>query len=199
MKPFLTTPDEAVKRLREGTYTVGIFGFGRVGLVIGVGWELAGARIIGMTLDKQALKLLKSGISPFPEEEYLSEYIDGLIRKGLMEVTDDLAYGARSSDIKIIAVPAYLTKEGKPDLSPVKKVAHEISLSLSRGDVVIVETSLPPGTTRDLIKPILEENSGLRADEDFALAYSPERISAGTALKDFLENYPKIIGCDSQR
>jgi nucleotide sugar dehydrogenase len=78
-------------------------------------------------------------------------------------------------------------------------VSSEIGGSLSRGDLVIVETSLPPGTTRKVVKPILEEASGLKTDEDFALAYSPERISAGTALEDFLEKYPKIVGCDSPR
>ncbi|MBO3840247.1 MAG: nucleotide sugar dehydrogenase [Thermoproteota archaeon] len=199
MKPFLTTPRKAAENLKRSVYSVGVFGFGHVGSIIGVGWGLAGARVIGMTLDKKAIRMLESGISPFPEETYLSEYISMLKRRGLLEVTDDYRYGAHRSDIKIIAVPAYLSEEKKPDLAPVKEVSKEIGEHISKGDVVIVETSLPPGTTRNLIKPILEEKSGLKADEDFALAYSPERISAGTALEDYLEKYPKIVGCDSPR
>jgi nucleotide sugar dehydrogenase len=199
MKPFLTTPREAVKNLKKGVYSVGVFGFGHVGLTIGVGWGLAGARVIGMTLDKKAIRMLESGISPFPEEDYLSKHISMLKRKGLLEATDDYEYGARQSDIKIIAVPAYISDEKKPDLVPVLKVSEDIGKHLSKGDVVIVETSLPPGTTRNLIRTILEEKSGFKADEDFALAYSPERISAGTALEDYLEKYPKIVGCDSPR
>lgn len=199
MKPFLTTPRKAVENLKKGAYSVGVFGFGHVGSIIGVGWGLAGARVIGMTLDKKAIRLFESGISPFPEETYLSEYISMLKRRRLLEVTDDYRYGARKSDIKIIAVPAYLSEEKKPDLAPVMEVSKEIGEHISKGDIVIVETSLPPGTTRNLIKPILEEKSGLKADEDFALAYSPERISAGTALEDYLEKYPKIVGCDSPR
>ncbi len=199
MKPFLTTAREAVKNLKKGIYSVGVFGFGHVGLTIGIGWGLVGARVIGMTLDKNAIRMLESGVSPFPEEAYLSKYISMLKRRGLLKVTDDYRYGACESDIKIIAVPAYLSEEKKPDLSPVMEVSKEIGEHLSKGDVVIVETSLPPGTTRNLIKPILEEKSGFKADEDFALAYSPERISAGTALEDYLENYPKIVGCDSPR
>ncbi|MEM2940371.1 MAG: nucleotide sugar dehydrogenase [Thermoproteota archaeon] len=199
MKPFLTTPEEAVENLRKSTYTVGVFGFGRVGSVIGVGWGLAGARVIGMTLDQQALRLFKTGASPFPEEAYLTKHLQILMGKGCLEVTDSYSYGARKSDIKIIAVPVYLSSDKKPDLTPIRQVSGEVGRSLSRGDLVMVETSLPPGTTRNVVKPILEEASGLKTDEDFALAYSPERISAGTALEDFLEKYPKIIGCDSPR
>jgi len=197
MKPFLATPEEAVENLRKSAYRAGVFGFGHVGLTIGVGWGLAGAKIIGMTLDKKAIRLLEAGLSPFPEEAYLSEYIENLRSRGLLEVTDDYSYGARETDIKIIAVPVYLSREKKPDLTPIIRVSEEIGMGLAKGDVVIIETSIPPGTTRNVVKPILEEASGLKADEDFALAYSPERISAGTVLADYLEKYPKIIGCDS--
>ncbi|MGB9718159.1 MAG: nucleotide sugar dehydrogenase [Thermoproteota archaeon] len=199
MKPFLVTPEEAVENLRKSAYKVGVFGFGHVGLTIGVGWGLVGAKIIGMTLDKEAIRLLEAGLSPFPEEAYLSEHIKTLRSRGLLEVTDDYSYGARETDIKIIAVPVYLSSEKKPDLTPIIRVSKEIGVSLAKGDVVIIETSIPPGTTRNVVKPILEEASGLKADEDFALAYSPERISAGTVLADYLEKYPKIIGCDSVR
>ncbi|MDW8033953.1 MAG: nucleotide sugar dehydrogenase, partial [Nitrososphaerota archaeon] len=199
MKPFLTTPKEAVENLRKNIYTVGVFGFGHVGSIVGIGWGLAGARVIGMTLDENAMKMFNSGISPFPEEEYLSKHILELRNRGLLEVTDDYGYGAQKSDIKIITVPVYLKEDKKPDLTSIIDVSKEIGKKLVKGDVVIVETSLPPGTTRNLIRTILEETSGLKADEDFALAYSPERISAGTALEDFLEKYPKVIGCDSHK
>ncbi|MBO3769363.1 MAG: nucleotide sugar dehydrogenase [Thermoproteota archaeon] len=199
MKPFLLTTREAVENLRKSVYTVGVFGFGHVGLTVGVGWGLAGARVIGMTLDEDAIRILSSGASPFPEEEYLSKHVLELKRKGLLEVTKDYEYGARKSDIKIVTVPVYLSENKKPDLTPIIEVSKKIGGGLNKGDVVIIETSLPPGTTRKLIRPILEEASGLKADEDFALAYSPERISAGTALEDFLEKYPKIIGCDSPK
>ncbi len=199
MKPFIVSPEEAVENLRKSRYRVGVFGFGHVGLTIGVGWGLAGAGVIGMTLDKQAIRLVESGLSPFPEEAYLSEYIKKLRNRGLLEVTDDYSYGARETDIKIIAVPVYLSSDKKPDLTPIIRVTGEIGRSLAKGDVVIVETSIPPGTTRNVVKPILEKTSGLKADEDFALAYSPERISAGTVLADYLEKYPKIVGCDSPR
>lgn len=199
MKPFLLTPKEAVENFRKNVYTVGVFGFGHVGLTVGIGWGLAGARVIGMTLDEDAIRILNSGASPFPEEEYLSKHVFELRRKGVLEVTNDYGYGAKKSDIKIVTVPVYLSEDKKPDLTSIIDVSKKIGELLSRGDVVIIETSLPPGTTRKLIRPILEEASGLKADEDFALAYSPERISAGTALEDFLEKYPKIIGCDSPK
>jgi nucleotide sugar dehydrogenase len=199
MKPFLVAPEEAVENLRKSLYRVGVFGFGHVGLTIGVGWGLAGARVVGMTLDKKAIGLVETGVSPFPEEAYLTKYIKMLRSSGLLEVTEDYSYGARESDIKIIAVPVYLSKDKTPDLTPVIRVSEEIGRNLSRGDVIIVETSTPPGATRNVVRPILENHSGLKADEDFALAYSPERISSGTALADYLEKYPKIIGCDSPR
>ncbi|MEM3026219.1 MAG: hypothetical protein QXP19_01755, partial [Thermoproteota archaeon] len=103
MKPFLAAPEEAVENLKKSKYRVGVFGFGHVGLTIGVGWGLAGARVIGMTLDKQAIRMVESGLSPFPEEAYLTEHIKKLRSTGLLEVTDDYSYGARETDIKIIA------------------------------------------------------------------------------------------------
>ncbi|MEM3465705.1 MAG: hypothetical protein QW566_04450, partial [Candidatus Jordarchaeales archaeon] len=115
-------PEEAVENLKKSRYRVGVFGFGHVGLTIGVGWGLAGARVIGMTLDKHAIKLVESGLSPFPEEAYLSEHIRKLRSMGLLEVTEDYSYGARETDIKIIAVPVYLSSDKKPDLTPIIRV-----------------------------------------------------------------------------
>ncbi|MEM3587656.1 MAG: hypothetical protein QXO71_10095, partial [Candidatus Jordarchaeaceae archaeon] len=108
MKPFLSTPKEAVENLRKRVYVVGVFGFGHVGSAVGIGWGLAGAKVIGMTLDTNTIRMLNSGVSPFPEEKYLSKHILELRSRGLLEVTDDYEYGARKSDIKIITVPVYL-------------------------------------------------------------------------------------------
>ncbi|MEM3063628.1 MAG: nucleotide sugar dehydrogenase, partial [Nitrososphaerota archaeon] len=75
----------------------------------------------------------------------------------------------------------------------------KIGKGLKKGDIVITETSIPPGTTRKIIKPILEKESNLLAGKDFGLAYSPERIYEGRALKDIVENYPKIVGADDEK
>ncbi len=96
------------------------------------------------------------------------------------------------ADVNIVAVPVGL-REGVADLSSVVTVFGEIASRMQKGSLSILETSVPPGTCREVVLPILEGGKGMKVERDFALAYSPERIFEGRSLKDLEENYPKVV------
>jgi len=192
-------PHEAVNALRNGDLSVGVFGFGHVGLPLGIAWGRAGAKVIGVTKDSEHIKLIERGESPFPEEEGLAEGIKECLGLGRLKVTDDSSLAANQTDLKIIIVPIPFEPPKRPDFSALKDVAMHIGKALKRGDIVDLESSVPPGTTNVVLKPLLERHSGLKAGEDFGLVYSPERIFVGRALADIGDRYPKVIGSDSDK
>jgi len=195
MGVFMLNEIELRDKLVNGKITVAVYGLGHIGSPILAAWLLSGARGIGVDIDGRKVELLNKGMSPV-KEPCLEEIFKRGREEGKLWATTNGVEASRRSDVKIIAVPTLLkgTEWPKnPDLSAIKSAAKNISLGLKKGDLVIVESSVPPGTTRNLVKPILEE-SGLKAGKDFGLAYSPERIAEGRALRDIVESYPKIIG-----
>lgn len=149
--------------------------------------------VIGVDINKELVGKLNKGINPMPDEPNLSN----LLKKNAKnyEATTDFAYAARKSNVHVILVPT-LIKDNKPDLSIVRDVASKIASGLKRGDIVITECTMPPGSTESLL-PILEK-SGLKLG-DFGLAHCPERTMSGTAIRDITGQYPKIIGASDKR
>lgn len=191
-------PSQLRRNLRSGKITVAVYGVGHVGASILAAWVSAGAKGIGVDKEERKVRALERGESPV-EEPCLTEVFSKAKREGRLSATTDGKLASMESDVKIIAVPSLLAKDGEPDLSAISSAAESIALGLKRGDLVILESSVPPGTTRFLLKPLLEEKSGLSAGRDFGLAYSPERISEGRALRDIVESYPKVVGGIDER
>lgn len=198
-KLFHLDMEKAIESLKMGEVVVGVFGLGYVGLPLAVAWALAGARIVGITKDKEHLEMIRNGGVPFPEERAeLQDHLRFLISAKRFEVCDDNYKAGSISDVKIVTVPVPLRKRG-PDFSDLKDVCNAIGSELKEGDVVIIESSVPPLTTKEVVKPLLEERSKMKCGVDFGLAYSPERVYIGRALKDLVDNYPKIVGADDER
>ncbi len=190
--------EKEIRRLfRKGEIAVSVYGLGFVGSSILAAWLLAGAKGIGVDIDEGKVRNLMEGKSPI-NEPCLEDVFKVAKRNGRLTATTDGIKASRESDVKIIAVPTLLRGNGEPDLSAVESAANSIAMGLKRGDLVILESSVPPGTTRSILKPLLE-SSGLKAGKDFGLAYSPERISEGRALRDIVESYPKIVGGIDER
>ncbi|PKP55596.1 MAG: nucleotide sugar dehydrogenase, partial [Candidatus Altiarchaeales archaeon HGW-Altiarchaeales-2] len=139
---------------------------------------------------------LNKGINPINDEQMLTELLEKNLKSKNYGATNDFEYAAQNSNIHIILVPT-LIKENKPDLSVVRDVAKKIKEGLKRGDIIITECTMPPGSTEMLI-PVLEE-SGLKYIADFGLAHCPERTMTGTAIRDITGQYPKIIGASDER
>jgi len=183
----------AVDEVYASRAYVAIYGAGYVGLSLAAVYLRRGLKVILVDIDESKLEKIKKKEYRYVEEE-VEEAINTAIDKSIMEFTIDGVEASRKSRIKVVTVPVGLDWETKEiDYSPLVSALENIARGLKKGDLVIIESSVPPGTTEEIAKPVLEETSGLRAEEDFLLAYSPERIYVGRAVKDLEENYPKIV------
>ncbi|NYZ79533.1 nucleotide sugar dehydrogenase [Candidatus Micrarchaeota archaeon] len=192
MKVYSRKKTEIVKALRRGDITFSVYGIGKMGLPLAVILADKGARVIGVGRNMEIINKLNRGICDI-DEPGLSELVKKTVKAGRFSATNDAIGASRQSDVKIILVPTLLDEENNPDLEAVKSVSKSIAAGLHKGDLVILESTAPPGTTENVIKPILEK-SGLRAGRDFGLAHCPERTSSGRAIIDILGAYPKIVG-----
>ena len=185
-----------INKLKEGKIVFSVYGLGYVGLTLAAVWLRAGAKVIGVDIDLKKLEKIKKLEYKFPEEEIKEAIKAGFSQKRFM-VTNDGIDASKKSDVKIVTVPVYL-KNGEPNLKAIEDVTYAIAKGLCKGDLVIIESSVPPGTTFH-IKKLLEETSGLNVEKDFGLGYSPERIYIGRGVKDIEERYPKIISGVGER
>jgi UDP-N-acetyl-D-glucosamine dehydrogenase len=183
------TAGKLLTSIRDRTARVGVIGLGYVGLPLVRAFVDAGMRVIGFDVDPEKVARLKAG------ESYIahisSEWIAACQEKKQFEPTADMARLAQP-DALLICVPTPLNANRDPDLTCVESTAEQISRSLRRGQLVVLESTTYPGTTRDVVLPILEK-SGLRPGADFFLAYSPEREDPGNA-QFTAASIPKVVG-----
>ncbi len=176
-------------KIARRTLRVGVIGLGYVGLPLAVGFAKAGFPVTGIDVDLSKVDRLRRGVSYVLDVH--SSDVRSLVRSSRLKATSD--YKALSGlDAVIICVPTPLSKTKKPDISFVMDAATRISKYLRRGQLVILESTTYPGTTEEVVLPILEQ-SGLKARKDFFLAFSPERIDPGNKNFDAL-SIPKIVG-----
>src|SRR4249919_1145615 len=177
---------ELANALRDKRATVGVVGLGYVGLPILVCAARAGFRAVGLDVDPTRVEALSEGRS----------YVSDVPKEVLADIQSSLRVSTRPSalracDVVLICVPTPLT-DNSPDLGYIERAGQSVAASLRRGVLVVLESTTYPGTTEEVLRPILEA-SGLRAGRDFALAYSPERIDPGREL-DHIAKTPRIVG-----
>ncbi len=171
--------------------TIAIYGLGNVGAPIAATWLRAGARVIGVDISKKLLTEIKNGTS-HKKEPFVSQVFQKALVEKKLTLTNNGSLASKNSDIKIIIVPVAL-KNGRTDLQNVITVTKTIAKHIKKNDVIILSPSVPPGTTENIVLPILEKESSLIAEKDFLLIYNPERIFEGRAIQDIEENYPSIV------
>jgi UDP-N-acetyl-D-glucosamine dehydrogenase len=173
-------------KIRDKTAVVGILGLGYVGLPLAVAFAEAGFRVIGFDIQQKRADSVNRG------ESYIADISSERLAAACsrIEATTDPAR-LKDMDTISICVPTPLTKAREPDLSYVNNTAETIGKNLQPGQLVVMESTTYPGTTRELIQPILER-SGMKAGTDFYLAYSPERIDPGNN-KYSIKNTPKLV------
>jgi UDP-N-acetyl-D-glucosamine dehydrogenase len=171
-------------------YEVAVVGLGYVGIPLVLGFAEAGCRTLGYDLNTARIKQLKAGYSPL--SHLPATRVAHALEGGFLEFTDDKDLLSECEAI-VICVPTPLDANLNPDLSYVLKAGEVIASCLRRGTLVSLESSTYPGTTREVLRGMLEEKSGLRAGIDFALAFSPEREDPGNALS-ILAEIPKVVG-----
>ena len=177
-------------RIRAKEATVAVVGLGYVGLPLLVAVANAGFPTIGLDVDPDRVWRLREGRS------HLVDVTDSDVASIEGEFESDPRVLERA-EVILICVPTPLT-DHTPDLSLVRQATHEIARNLKPSRMVVLESTTYPGTTEELLRPILEDDSGLRAGRDFALAYSPERIDPGQSSHR-LENTPKLVAGLTER
>jgi len=180
---------EPEEKIRNKTAKVGVIGLGYVGLPLALAFAEAGFKVLGFDLQQKRADLVNQGKSYIAgvSEDNLSFVVS---RKFLEATTSQDRLG--EADTICICVPTPLTKTKEPDLSYVIRESEEISERLKPGQLVILESTTYPGTTREIVLPVLER-SGLKAGSDFYLAFSPERVDPGNR-KYAVKNTPKLVG-----
>lgn len=187
---------EIGRKVQNRDLTICVFGLGKIGLPIACTFADVGFRVVGIDVDPEVVKNVNSGKTWFYEPE-LDEKLAKAIKRDKLTATLDGSEAVKKSDFVVCMVPLSLDEKKRPDLSLITQVAKIISKNLRKGQVVSFQTTLPIGTTKDLLKPILEE-SGLKAGEDFGLVYAPERLMAGRVFSRFRE-LKKIVGGIDQK
>lgn len=179
-----------LKGLRTHSAHVGVVGLGYVGLPLIAGFGKRGFRCIGIDLDRGRCESLARGRSYIPDVP--SEVVRELAAAGRLRTSDDYS-ALRDADAILICVPTPVYRDKRPDLRHVLRAGKEVGRILGPGQLVVLESTCYPGTTEDLLRPVLERESGLRAGDEFWLAFSPERIDPGNASFG-LSNTPKVVG-----
>jgi len=179
------------KRIQDRTAIIGIIGLGYVGLPLMLASIDKEFRVFGFDIDADRVKELNRGISPL--KHVSAERIAAAREAGQFQATGDFKR-LSEIDVIIICVPTPLGKNREPDLSFVTGTAQEISYFLHPGHLVVLESTTYPGTTDEIVRPILESR-GLKSGLDFFLAYSPEREDPGN-IRFHTSTIPKIIGSD---
>jgi nucleotide sugar dehydrogenase len=182
---------ELLSRVVNKDFRLVIVGLGRVGLPLAVSFALVGIKTVGVDVNEELVKLINEGKAPFYEEglgEALKTAVGGGYLSAINDVDNVIDYG----DVFIIAVGTPLTENNYPDYTQLISALKPLAKSKLRGKMVIIRSTIAPGTLENVVKPLLEE-SGLRAGVDFGLAVVPERIAEGKALYE-IRALPEIIG-----
>src|ERR671917_1672975 len=187
-----TIDAELARRVRSGEFKIAVYGLGHVGSPLASSWLRAGAHLIGVDNSSEVLENARKGRTHIYEPGVNDAFSKGLKEKRFFVYGDSLK-GSQDSHFKLICVPVLLADSFSADLSVVKQVATAIGQGLKKGDVVSLNPSVPPGTSEDVVLPILEEQSGLKVERDFYMIYNPERIYEGRAIEDIEERYPAIV------
>ena len=193
MNQELSVPAHLIARLESKEATVGVIGLGYVGLPICIAAAEAGLRILGFDVDPAKPHAINQGLSYL--KHIPDEQITGLTKRGLLVATDDFVR-LSEPDALLICVPTPLTPHLEPDLSFVISTGETIARHLRRGQLVVLELTTYPGTTTEVLRPILE-TSGLKCDRDFFLAFSPEREDPGNPEYS-TSRIPKVVGADCE-
>jgi nucleotide sugar dehydrogenase len=169
-----------------------IVGLGKIGIPLAVQFASKGATVTGYDISAPRVAEINAGQDPLQAEPGLSEQIPALLSDGHIRATTDAGDAVSAADVVVLIVPVDIDSAHRPDFTMLDAALDAIGPHLTRGVLVIVETTVPVGTTRHRVGPKIVAASGFAA-ADFALAFSPERVSSGQVLRD-LRIYPKIVG-----
>jgi nucleotide sugar dehydrogenase len=175
------------------TLKIAVIALGKIGLPLAVQFADKGHQVVGVDINPQTVDLVNAGKEPFPGEAHLAEKLAELVPAGRLRATTDYAEAVPGADAVVLVVPLFVDAEARPDFGWMDVATRSLGEHLTKGTLVLYETTLPVGTTRTRWKPLLEQTSGLTEGVDFHLVFSPERVLTGRVFAD-LRKYPKLVG-----
>ena len=181
---------ELLEKVQSRSIVAGVVGLGYVGLPLAVEKAKAGFKTIGFDVQAKKVDMVNAG------HNYIGDVVDSdlaeLVKEGRLKATTDFSF-VKDVDFIAICVPTPLDAHQEPDISYVRDSATAVAQYLKPGTMVVLESTTYPGTTEELIKPILEKGSGLTCGKDFYLGFSPERVDPGNLIYK-TKNTPKVVG-----
>lgn len=181
---------ELLEKVQSRSIVAGVVGLGYVGLPLAVEKAKAGFKTIGFDVQAKKVEMVNAG------HNYIGDVVDSdlakLVKEGRLRATTDFSF-VKDVDFIAICVPTPLDAHQEPDISYVRDSATAVAQYLKPGTMVVLESTTYPGTTEELIRPILEKGSGLTCGKDFYLGFSPERVDPGNLIYK-TKNTPKVVG-----
>jgi len=179
-----------LKEIHNRDIKVGVIGLGYVGLPLAVEKAKAGFKTTGFDVQQKKVDMVNQGINYIGD--VVQEDLASLVKSGMLRATGDFSF-VKDCNFIAICVPTPLDEHQQPDITYVRDSVMEIAKYLKKDSIVVLESTTYPGTTEELVKPLLEEGSGLVCGEDFYLGFSPERVDPGNLLYK-TKNTPKVVG-----
>ncbi len=186
----MSMKETLIQKIQDKTLRCGVVGLGYVGLPLAVDKAKAGFRTIGFDVQQEKVDMVNVG------HNYIGDVVDAdlkeIVSSGMFRATSDFSF-IKEVDFVAICVPTPLDKHQQPDISYVRNSTIAIAEHLTPGTMVVLESTTYPGTTEELVRPLLEQGSGLKCGEDFYLGFSPERVDPGNLIYK-TKNTPKVVG-----
>lgn len=176
-----------------GDVPAAVYGLGKMGLPLAAVFAETCGNVVGADIDPDVVSTINDGGCHVKREPGLDSLVADLVDNGSLRATTDPREAAQESSVHVVIVPTPITEEKEPDLAILDTVVSDIATGLTEGDIVLIECTVPPKTTRTRVFEKLLEESDLEFG-DFGVAFCPERTSSGRALKDIRGAYPKVVG-----
>ncbi|SDK06991.1 UDP-N-acetyl-D-mannosaminuronic acid dehydrogenase [Halovenus aranensis] len=195
MKLYDTERSEEERRtaFRNGDVPVAVYGLGKMGLPLAAVYADVSRNVRGVDIDPDAVETINAGRTPFDHEPGLDDLVAETVDANALRATTEARQAASEAAVHVIIVPTLVTDEKEPDLSTVEAVVSDIAAGIEAGDLVVVESTVPPGTCKTVIAPMIKAESDLTSGE-FGVSFCPERTHSGRALEDVRGSYPKVVG-----
>src|SRR3954447_7576326 len=181
------------RTVSRGIMNICVVALGKIGLPLAVQFARSGHRVVGADRAARPADLVNKGLEPFPNEADLDHFLAEVVSDGTLVATTDVSAAVKASEIVVVVVPLLVDHDKHPDFAALDHATAAIGAGLRPGTLVVYETTLPVGTTRQRFAPALAAASGLSLGDDLFVAFSPERVYSGRIFAD-LRRYPKLVG-----
>jgi UDP-N-acetyl-D-mannosaminuronic acid dehydrogenase len=186
-------PAEQRRAYTGGRVPVAVYGLGKMGLPLAAVYADVTGNAVGVDVDEDVVDGLNRGRSHVQGEPGLQALLGDVVERGAFHATTDGASAAAAASVHVILVPTLLDDRKQVDLSALEAAVRTVAEGIDPGDVIVIESTVPPGTSRDVVAELVAAESDLSIGE-FGVAFCPERTSSGRALRDIRGAYPKIVG-----